>query len=291
MEDLLEGGCGLLHRRPEAVHQRARRLRVAGEEAEAGEGLAGELGLEAVGEAVEDRLDGGAGGEAEQALAEAGEVPVQRLGLAGEAVEAGLVEVGGGEGRVEAVEEAPGAVVEALAGDRDVVGVEHAVHEAGGEPLGAEPGDGADHAVVEAGDRVGRRGGVGPVVGDGVVDQPAERVGLAEGGEALEAADADVAVAEADQHRGAGGRGLVAARERLAGLDEREGLRGVDAERLEHLGGEDLAHAALQRQPPVAAARPAGGPEPLVPRSRSRPSARSRAWAKRKPRPSPMSGL
>ena len=40
----------------------------------------------------------------------------------------------------------------------------------------------------------------------------------------------------------------------LAGLDHREGLRGVDPERLEHLGGEDLAHRALQRQPPVGGA-------------------------------------
>ena len=65
--------------------------------------------------------------------------------------------------------------------------------------------------------------------------------------------------------------------ERLAGLDEREGLRGVDAERLEHLGGEDLAHAALQRQPPVAAARPAGGA--LSPWCRDRAGARRRGRA------------
>ena len=51
--------------------------------------------------------------------------------------------------------------------------------------------------------------------------------------------------------------------QRLAGLDQREGLGGVDAERLEHLGGEDLAHAALQRQPAVAAARPGGGARAL----------------------------
>ena len=63
-----------------------------------------------------------------------------------------------------------------------------------------------------------------------------------------------MAVAEPDQHRRAGRRGLVAALQRLAGLDQREGLRGVDAERLEHLGREHLAHAALQRQPPVAEA-------------------------------------
>ena len=84
----------------------------------------------------------------------------------------------------------------------------------------------------------------------------AQRLGLAEGGEALEAAEADVAVAEPDQHRRARRRGLVAAHQRLAGLDQREGLRGVDAQRLQHLGRQHLAHAALQRQPPVAAARP-----------------------------------
>ena len=57
---------------------------------------------------------------------------------------------------------------------------------------------------------------------------------------------------------GAGRRGLVAAHQLFAGLDEAERLRGVDAERLEHFGGEDLAHAALQRQPAVGGARPGG---------------------------------
>ena len=75
-----------------------------------------------------------------------------------------------------------------------------------------------------------------------------------EEGQPLEGADADMAVAEPGQHRRAGRRGLVAALQLLAGLEQREGLRGVDAERLEHLGREHLAHAALQRQPPVAEA-------------------------------------
>ena len=44
--------------------------------------------------------------------------------------------------------------------------------------------------------------------------------------------------------------------ELLAGLDQAEGFRGVDAERLQHLGGEHLAHAALQRQAAVGGARP-----------------------------------
>ena len=74
--------------------------------------------------------------------------------------------------------------------------------------------------------------------------------------QALEAADPDVRVAEPDEHRRAGRRGLVAAHQLLAGLDQAEGLRRVDAERLQHLGGEDLAHAAFQRQPAVGGARP-----------------------------------
>jgi hypothetical protein len=70
-------------------------------------------------------------------------------------------------------------------------------------------------------------------------------------------------VAEPGQHRRARRRGLVAADQRLAGLDQREGLGGVDAERLEHLGREDLAHAALERQPPVALPRPRRLARPL----------------------------
>ena len=61
-------------------------------------------------------------------------------------------------------------------------------------------------------------------------------------------------MAEARQHRRAGGGGLVAALERLAGFEQRKTLRGVDAERLEHLRREDLAHAALQRQPAIGMA-------------------------------------
>ena len=76
--------------------------------------------------------------------------------------------------------------------------------------------------------------------------------GLAEIGEPLEGADADVAVLEPDQHRRPGRGGLVVALERLAGLDQREGLGGLDAERLEHLGRQHLADAALERQPAVA---------------------------------------
>ncbi len=135
--------------------------------------------------------------------------------------------------------------------------------EAGGEPLGGEGGDRADDPVEEGRDRVGVGGGVGPVVGDGMVDEAAQGRRVAERGEALEAADADVGVREADENGGAGRRRLVAAGERLAGLDEGEGLGGVDPERLEHLGGEDLADAALEGETAVGRAAPGRGAGPL----------------------------
>ena len=63
-----------------------------------------------------------------------------------------------------------------------------------------------------------------------------------------------MAVAEPRQHRRAGGRGLVAALQRLASLEQGEALRRVDAERLEHLGREHFAHSALERQAAVGMA-------------------------------------
>ncbi len=90
---------------------------------------------------------------------------------------------------------------------------------------------------------------------DRMIDQRLDQVRPLEEGQALERAEADVAVRKPHQHRGARRRGLVAARQRLAGLEQRERLRGVDAERLQHLRRQHLAHAALQRQPAVAEAR------------------------------------
>src|SRR3546814_7872871 len=56
-------------------------------------------------------------------------IPMDRLGLAAESVEPGMVEIGGGEAGVPGRVEAPGAVIEALAGDVDIVRIEHAVDE------------------------------------------------------------------------------------------------------------------------------------------------------------------
>ena len=92
------------------------------------------------------------------------------------------------------------------------------------------------------------------IVAQHIGGEPAEPVPVLEMGEALEGPDADMAVAQADEHRRAGGRRLVAAVELLAGLDEGEGAGRLDAQRLQHLGREDLAHAAFQREAPVAEA-------------------------------------
>ena len=132
---------------------------------------------------------------------------------------------------------------------------------------------GADDAVVEGGDRVGRVGGVGPVVGDRMVDEAAERVGLAERGEALEGADADVAVAEPDQHRRAGRRGLVAAPS-ASPVSISEKVFEVSTP-----SASSISVARISRTPPLSVSRPSPTrdqgvwPEPLVPRSSRRPSA------------------
>ena len=131
------------------------------------------------------------------------------------------------------------------------------MHEAGGEPLGAERGDGAERRGrrgrrpgrarrrrrASSGRSSGRRGGGAPSVSPRAARRwkLPMRMWLW-----LRRTSTEERVGEGSSPRV----------ERLAGLDQREGLRGVDAERLEHLGGEDLAHAALQRQPAVAAARP-----------------------------------
>ena len=68
-------------------------------------------------------------------------------------------------------------------------------------------------------------------------------------------------------------------------------LRGVDAQRLQHLGRQHLAHAALERQPAVAASRPGRLAAALGAEIEQTPVLASRSCANRKPRPSPRSGL
>ena len=77
-------------------------------------------------------------GDERQAAGELRQVPVDRLGLPAEGIEPVMVEISGGELRVPVGREAPRAVIEALAGDVDIVAVEHAVDEARGQVGGGE---------------------------------------------------------------------------------------------------------------------------------------------------------
>jgi len=150
-----------------------------------------------------DRLDIFQWRERQQAFRQPREVPEERFGLPPESIKTRLVEIGGGEGWVENRQEAPRAVIEALTGDVDVVGVENAMHEACGHPL--RPG--ARHVpadpVQERESRVFRLGvgTIGHVVGDRMVQQRLDAVGLFQIGKALECPDADVGMAEPHQNR------------------------------------------------------------------------------------------
>src|SRR5437773_12189983 len=54
------------------------------------------------------------------------------------------------------------------------------------------------------------------------------------------------------------GEGFVGAEELLPGLEQAERLRGIDAEGLERVGGQHLAHSALEGEAAVSIPRPGG---------------------------------
>ncbi len=88
-----------------------------------------------------------------------------------------------------------------------------------------------------------------------MLGEDAHQVGPLVEGVALERAEADVAVAQAGEHGRTRGAGLVVPLQGLAGLDQGEGAAGRHAQRLQHLGRQHLAHAALERQAAIAEAR------------------------------------
>ena len=146
---------------------------------------------------------------------------MDRLRLPAERVEAVVVEVGCRERRIPLRRKAPRAVVEAFAGDVDIVAVEHAVDEAAGEIGGGESRRRlADQ--IEQPERiffVVARGCFGIEICEAVTDELGDILGLAEEREPLERADADMPVAQPRQNGRAGGGRLVAALQRLAGLE------------------------------------------------------------------------
>ncbi|MNS56514.1 hypothetical protein D3C72_893750 [compost metagenome] len=193
-------------------------------------------------------------GDQLQASGQLGQVPEHGLGLTRKGIEALAVEIGGGKGRVIVGQKAPGAVVETLARHVQIVGVQHPVDEAGGNPFGRQSRRGLDHGGQEAGRVAGRDGGMIQVAS--VLQQRLDVILAAVIGGPLEGPEADMAVRQPHHDRRAGGGGFVVAFQRLAGLDQRQDAAGGSPQAFQHGGGQDLAHAALQRQPPVAAPRP-----------------------------------
>ena len=134
---------------------------------------------------------------------ELAQVPEHRLRLAAEAVEPGVVEIGGDEVGIVARQEAVGPVVEALAGDVHVVGVEHAVHETR-PPSSARRarrrcGRPRPRAAPPAGSRRRCRA---PGSRSRTTDRElGDQLGALQGRVALESPEADMAVRQAGQHR------------------------------------------------------------------------------------------
>ena len=91
----------------------------------------GDCRLVTLAEAFEQRDERFGFGQRAQCGGKLHHVPVDRLRLAAEGIEPVLVEISGGEGRVPGRREPPRAVIEAFAGDVDIVRIEHAVDEPG----------------------------------------------------------------------------------------------------------------------------------------------------------------
>src|SRR5690348_13784887 len=151
---------------------------------------------------------------------------MDRLGLPSERVKPVMVEIGRGEVGIPIRGEPPRPIVEALPRDVDVVAVEHAMDEPGGEIARGEPRRCLRDEIEQS-----KRVRLVVVawcfrieVLEAVAYQLLEIVDLPEEGEPLERADANVSVAEAGQHRRAGGGGLVAALQCFPRFEQGEAL-------------------------------------------------------------------
>ena len=84
---------------------------------------------------------------------------------------------------------------------------------------------------------------------EAIIDQCGHLVWFFKHQEALKGTYADVTVAQPHHHRRTRRRRLVITMECFASLDDRKGLRCVDAQRLEHFGGEHFPDGAYQDIP------------------------------------------
>ena len=84
-----------------------------------------------------------------KAVGETAYRPQARLRLPAIGIATAIVEIGRGEIEVEIRQEPPRPVIETLAGDVEIVRVQHAMHEAGGHPGAGRIGDARRHLGKE----------------------------------------------------------------------------------------------------------------------------------------------
>ena len=140
--------------------------------------------------------------ERHEGLAQAKQVPVGHVGLAGIGIAAAVVGVVANVAGVEGVHELEGAVVDGEAQDAHVVGVHDAVAKAHGLPLGHHDGGALGHLGQQRGVGVGLGSATGVKVRNHKVGQLAQRGVLAAVAEVFEVPKANKAGRHTGDHGG-----------------------------------------------------------------------------------------
>ena len=192
-----------------------------------------------------------------EGLGEPGQIPLGHAGLVPVGVDALPVDRAEHGARVVRVEEGARAVVDGLAGDGDVVGVHHPVHEPGAQPRRDEArlriGDGIEQGQRALG--LGQGEHVRVVPGGGMVDETLDDVVSAMRPSELKRTDAQMTRRHPHQDR-AGQRPL--ALDAAASGDDRQRAGGRDAQGVHGLGDQVLAQHRAERGEAVAAAGEGG---------------------------------
>ena len=148
---------------------------------------------------------------------------MQRLGLSAECVKTGFIEISGGELRVPIFGEAPWAIIEAFAGDIDIVGIQHAMDKASDHIGCCQIGHPFHRQPKQLCRGIFRRGNI-IKLRQAVSDKLLHEFGIALSGHALETANTDMAMAQPDHHCRPCRGWFIAADQLLTGLNDRKSL-------------------------------------------------------------------
>ena len=188
----------------------------------------------------------------QQRLGQPHHVPVRQRRLVAIGVAPLVVDRTENRARGIGVEERAGAIVDRLARNRGVVGVHHAMNEAGPHPLGHQPRLCADGLVEQRQRGVGIVGAQRVMSGQRVIHEARGFLRTELRGGILEGAHADMAARGSHQHCARLG---PLPPDPLSGRDHCQRAGGGHPQRMHRLGHEELAQGRSQRAEPVAAAR------------------------------------